>query len=142
LELDPHFREALNGLGWVYYKMGETEKALDIFLKVQKLIGSEFKGTSSLGYMYARMGKTEEAMECLNKLKIRETEEKDISLHMDFAVLYIGLNDLDKAFERLDIAYEEKLGSLIFIAHPHWKEISNDPRYIQLRKKMNLPSHT
>ena len=139
LELDPNFREALNGLGWVYYRMGDTEKALDIFLKVQKLIGSEFKGTSSLGYIYARMGKIEEAKECLNKLKIRETEEKDISLHMDFAVLYIGLNDLDKAFERLDIAYEEKLGSLIFIAHPNWKEIQNDPRYKKLIKRMRLP---
>ena len=140
LELDPHFREALNGLGWVYYKMGDTEKALDIFLKVQKLIGSEFKGTAFLGYIYARMGKIEEAKECLNKLKIRETEEKDISLHMDFAVLYIGLNDLDKAFERLDIAYEEKLGSLIFITNRHWKEIHNDPRYIDLLKRMGLPN--
>jgi len=54
----------------------------------------------------------------------------------------VGLNDLDKAFERLDIAYEEELGGLIFIGSRIWKEIHNDPRYIQLRKKMHLPPHT
>jgi tetratricopeptide (TPR) repeat protein len=139
LELDPNFREALNGLGWIYYKMGETEKALEIFLKVQKLIGSELKGTAFLGYIYARMGKTEKAVECLKKLKIREAEDKEVSLHLDFAIVYIGLNDFDKAFGWLEAAYEEKLGGLLFIGTRNWKEIHDDPRYIQLRKKMNLP---
>jgi len=29
---------------------------------------------------------------------------------------------------------------LIFIAHPHWKEIHNDSRYIDLLKRMGLPN--
>ena len=68
LELDPSYRPALEGKGWIYVKMGELKKALKVFKKFQALTGSELKGLATLGYVYAKMGETEKVKDCFRKL--------------------------------------------------------------------------
>jgi len=55
------------------------------------------------------------------------------------AVVYMGLGEMDEAFRRLDKAYEERDGSLIYITVPiAFDTLSPDPRYRQLLQKMGL----
>jgi TolB-like protein/Tfp pilus assembly protein PilF len=138
LELDPDFRTALYSLGWAYWQKGETQRALETFKEAQHQTGHALKGLTQLGYAYAKMGMKKEALDCLAKLKQRKKIEKNVSFHMDFAVLYSGLNEFDKVFYHLDRAYEEHFGGLIFITGRHWQEIKSDKRYHELLKKMGL----
>jgi hypothetical protein len=51
----------------------------------------------------------------------------------------MGLGEMDKAFELLEKAYEERDANLIYITVPSpFDALSPDPRYKQLLKKMGL----
>ena len=139
LELDSTFRSAIYGLGWVYYYLDELEKSLHQFKRAQTFVGDDSKSQTKLGFIYARLGMTEEVNDCLNRLDERNKIEKDVSLTMDYAIIYSGLKDYDKAFFYLEKAFEEKSGGLVFLRTRHWKEIHEDPRYTKILTKMNLP---
>lgn len=139
LELDSTYRSAIYGLGWVYYYLDEMEKSLNQFKKAQSLTGDDLKGQTSLGFIYARLDMQDEVKNCLSKLDQRAEVEKDVSLTMDYAIIYSGLKDYDKAFYYLEKAIEEKAGGLVFLRTRYWKEIHDDSRFIRILTKMNLP---
>lgn len=136
LEQDPKFRAALNGLGWVQIRKGNYEKALEIFTESQRQTKNVLKGTTPLGFIYGVLGEKEKAEDCLNKLFQRQKEEPETSLNMDIAVVYAGLKNLDKVFEYLNKAYEERSGGILFIRSPNWDLIHDDPRYHELVEKL------
>jgi len=136
LEQDPSFRAALNGLGWVEIRKGNYQKALEIFEESQRRAKNVLKGTTPLGFIYGLMGEKEKAEDCLNKLFLRQEQEPETSLNIDIAVVYAGIGDIDKVFEYLNKAYEERSGGILFIRNPNWDVIHNDPRYHDLVKKM------
>jgi len=96
--MDPTYRRGFEGRGMIYLAKAEYEKAVKDFEQYHKLIGNPLKGLSSLGHAYAAAGHTDKAIECLEKLKEREKVEPNTVLHMDYAFLYSGLKDFDKAF--------------------------------------------
>ncbi|MEE8114161.1 MAG: tetratricopeptide repeat protein, partial [Nitrososphaerales archaeon] len=139
LELDPSFRSALENKGWAHVGKGEIDKAIEIFEEVQRQTGHPLKGVAPLGYSYAKVGQMENAKECLKKLKERDRTEKDVSLSIDFAMLYTGLKDFDSAFYHLEKAVDERLGAAVFLRHrPHWDELRSDPRFKELVRKVGL----
>lgn len=139
LELDSSFRAAIHGLGWVYFHIDEPEKSIHQFIKAQGMIGDDSKGVTPLGFVYARLGNQEEVQKCFDKLEQRQKADSEVSLSIDYAIIYLGLRQYDKVFEHLNKAFEEKLGGLVFLRTRHWREIQNDPRYHELLVKMNLP---
>jgi len=81
--------------------------------------------------------------ECLEKIKLREQSEPDKVFHMDFAFIYAGLKDHDKAFYYLNKTYENRMGiaclGMIFcIRFPLLKELRSDERFKELAKKMKI----
>jgi len=136
-ELDPEFHESWSGRGWLYYKIGEIDKAIETFEKVVEFPGFRHKSLSGLGYLYAKKNLLEKAKECLKKLD--EMETPDLQMDVERAIIYTGLGDLDKVFELLDTAFDKRLGGLNFIKSKHWRDIHNDPRYVDLLKRMGLP---
>jgi tetratricopeptide (TPR) repeat protein len=136
LDLDPNFRAALHGLGWLEVQRGNYVKALEIFEDYKKKVDHSLKGVTPLGYVYGIMGETEKAKECLEKLQKRQILEPDSSLTMDFAIIYAGLKDYDKVFSYLEQAYEERSGGILFLRNPNWAEIQNDPRFKKLIVKL------
>lgn len=138
LSLNPNFRSASFGLGWSKWDIGLKEEALEIFKEGQFRTGHAFKGITPLGYAYGKLGETEKAKECLRLLEQRAEEEVDSSLEADFAIIYMGLGDYDKAFEYINKAFEQKSSVVLFIRAQHWREIHDDPRYKELMKKLNL----
>jgi TolB-like protein/Tfp pilus assembly protein PilF len=138
LELDPKFRTAIYHLGWALWQAGQKEKAIQTFKQAHDLVDHALKGITQLGYVYAQTGRIDKANECLEKLKRRQKVEKDVSLDLDFAVIYTGLEKYDMVFEHLERAFEERVGGLVFITNPHWKHLEKDQRFQKFLSKMGL----
>ena len=143
IEMEPNFRRAFESRGMTYLAMGEYEKAIKDLEHYHKLVGHPLKGLSSLGHAYAAAGYHDKAMECAEKIKLRQEKEPNVILHMDFAFLYSGMNELDLAFQYLNKTYEQRMGiaclGMIFcIRYPMLKELKSDQRFTQLLQKMGL----
>ncbi len=138
LEYDPTFRAAVEGKGWVFALTGEMDKAIETFKQLYQI--TALKGITGLGYVYAKTGNKKEAEKCLQKLKKSQEPDRDVRLNTNFAILYAGLNDIDKVFFYLEKAIEERIGDCLFLkVHPGWKFLRSDPRFISLIKKAGLP---
>ena len=135
LELDPVFRNALQNKGWVFAMQGNLEEAIDVFKKVYEQTPGNNKGLTGLGYAYAVTGNTNAALKILNQLENRAEVEKEVSLDMDFAILYLGLNDMDNTFYYLEKAYKKKKVSHFLYTHPLWEKVRKDPRYQKMINK-------
>lgn len=140
LEIDSTFLTAINGLGWAYYQSGNLDESLKLFKKSLEITGDESKSIATLGYIYAKLGKLDKANDYLEKIKIQEKKLTEVNYTIDYALVYLGLENYDKVFEYLNKAYEDKLGALIFIRSRLWKEIHDDERFKTLLSKMNLPA--
>jgi TolB-like protein/Tfp pilus assembly protein PilF len=136
-DIDPEYGDTWSGKGWLYYKMGEIEKAIETYEKVLKIPGFRHKSLSGLGYLYAKNNEIEKAEKFLTELE--EMETSDLPLDVEKAIIYTGFEDFDKTFELLDNACDKKLGGMNFIKSKHWRDVHNDPRYLSLLKRMNLP---
>ncbi|MGI9542934.1 MAG: adenylate/guanylate cyclase domain-containing protein [Cyclobacteriaceae bacterium] len=138
LELDPNFRSAWEGMGWIYALEEKYEKALDAFTRYQSMTGSRLKGITGLGYTLARSGRRGEAHECLKLLEERKQLDKDTILDLDFAMIYAGLKDWDKVYHHLKAAVEVKMGGLFLNIHPMWEEVRQKQRFRDLLSKHGL----
>ncbi len=143
IEMDPNFRRAFESKGMLYLVNGDHEKAVENLEKYHHLIGNPFKGLGSLGYTYGVAGLKDKALECLEKIKEREKNEPGLILHMDYAFLYSGLKEFDKAFEYLNKTYEERmgiacLGMIYCIRFPMLKDLKSDKRFTELTKRMGI----
>ncbi len=129
LDLDPKFRPAIETKGWVLYFSGETEKSIEVFEELHNLTGDPLKGVTGLGYVYARGGRIDQAMECLKKLDERSSRDKNISLNMDYIVVYAGLKDYENVFKYLKKALDEGTGKFFYMLHPALEEVRNHPEF-------------
>lgn len=139
LEMDHNFRPAIETNGWIYLEMGDKDKALKCFKRFQELTGHPLKGMVGLGYTYAVMGNVNKAQECLEKLAQREKLEPEILLHMDYAVIYTGLNDLDKVFFHLEEGLKQKAGIFFVKTATIFNELRNDTRFDKLMSEYGYP---
>lgn len=133
----PDMRPVINAKAWHCYRTGRQTEAVTYFEKYQSMTNDPLKGISGLGFAYARTFQIEKARACLEKLELREKQEKDVLLHLDFAWVYLGLKEYDKMFDRLELAFGEKLGGLMYLdVDPVWDEIRRFPRYQSLVDRM------
>ena len=141
--MDPNFRRAYEGRGMVHLVNGNWEKAIIDLEKYQRLIGVRYKGLTTLGHAYAIAGKKEKALECIELLNERQKQEPSSVLDIDYAFIYLGLKDYDKAFHHLNKSYDQRMGiaclGMIFcIRYPLLKEMRSDPRFRELTDKMGI----
>jgi tetratricopeptide (TPR) repeat protein len=116
--------------GWYDKAFVEGEKVLDLGMRADAVIGG-------LGAWYGVAGKKDKARDLLSELEARS--HKGYVSSFWIASIYIGLGEMDKAFEYLEKAYEERDGNLIYITVPTpFDALSPDPRYKKLLKKMGL----
>ncbi|MGB5847144.1 MAG: adenylate/guanylate cyclase domain-containing protein [Ignavibacteriaceae bacterium] len=136
-ELDSDFHDTSSGMAWIYFKKGESGKAIELFKELMDLKDIKSKAIAGLGYVYAKTGETSKALKCIQELE--DLHNPELPLDIEFAIINIGLGNLDKAFNFIDEAYEKRLPGLNFIKSRYWREIQDDLRYKELIKKMGLP---
>ena len=94
------------------------------------------KGT--LAFHYARADRKDEARKLLQDL-LEEAKERYVTPYW-IAMIYVGLDEKDKAFEWFEKAYEERSWFLIFIKmDPLMDSVRSDPRYISLIQRIGYP---
>jgi tetratricopeptide (TPR) repeat protein len=139
LDVNPNFRAAKNGLGYVLAEMGEFEKATNILKQVREEIGDELKGWTELGYVYAKSGRKQDAEECVRKLLLRQERDPDADLSIDLAVVYLGLGDFDNVFRYLNEAVDRRYGGVLFVkSNPGWDSLHSDPRFALLLQRIGM----
>jgi serine/threonine protein kinase/Tfp pilus assembly protein PilF len=137
VDFEPNYPLGHLGLVECYGRKGrydeaiaEGEKVLDLGMRADTVIGG-------LGAWYGTAGKKDKALELLSELEARSNEGYVSSFWM--AAIHMGLDEMDKAFEFIERAYEERDGNLIYISAPTpFDALSPDPRYKKLLNKMGL----
>ena len=90
---------------------------------------------SNLAYAYARSGRKDEALEILNELENRPSS--GFSNAAEIALVYVGLDDLDKAMIWLEKSYTERFNPSILM-RPCFDPLRSEPRFQKLLGRIGL----
>jgi len=135
--LEPSFAFAHYALGDACTQRGEFDRAIAELNKSIGLGGRSVNHVGVLGYAYGRSGNRERAQEHLRELTAR-AGEGHVS-PMWFALVHLGLSDLDGLFHWLNRAFEERDGSLILItAAVEFDPVREDPRFMAVLDRMGV----
>jgi len=167
VDLDPLDYSGLVSLGTTYWALGQLEEEERIYWKILELYPdwSLLSVKSFLASTLARQGKPEEALQHLDfdsknmwqrvisalvlhslgrheeELSIRQNIIDEYSQTWPFgiAMLYAWHGGLDKAFEWLDIAFEQKDSYMTHLVLNSWlAPLHDDPRWEKLLDKTGL----
>jgi TolB-like protein len=135
LSIDPNHRFATMNLGGAYRKIGDYEKWFEYWKKTtaarygDKTVASVDSVFQEQGYIAA----------VKMTIKIDEEAVKERQINIDETVVnYMEIKEYDKAMDWLEKGYEIHHPSMPSIGG-WWDQLKNNPRYIALLKKMNLP---
>ena len=77
-------------------------------------------------------------MEILKESEALYAKGESNAFHI--AGMYAGLGEKDRAFSWLEKAYEDRAAEQVRISwYPQFNSLRDDPRYKEIRKRMNLP---
>jgi serine/threonine-protein kinase len=137
IEIDPQFSVTYLFQAGALEAMGREKEAVDSLKKLVMLTG---KSPFALGYYggaLALAGQKDQALKILDDLE--QLSRKRFVSPLYIAMVYIGFDDKDKAFEYLEKAYEERESFMAFIhTWPQFQGLRSDPRYEALVKKMGF----
>jgi serine/threonine protein kinase/Tfp pilus assembly protein PilF len=137
LEMDPNFAYAHQILGMTYADLKRFDEAIDELKKARELSGDAVMMVASLGLAYGEAGKLEEAKNILEELEAK-SQRQYVSPYWT-AALYSVLGDVDKAFELMNKAVEERSEWILAIKSGlAFIPFHSDPRYQALLKKIGL----
>ncbi|MFN2501808.1 MAG: hypothetical protein ABR530_07340, partial [Pyrinomonadaceae bacterium] len=92
----------------------------------------------TLGYIYAITGKRDEAFAIIKEMEGKYAKRE--ALGQDFAAVYAGLGEKDKAFAWLEKDLQARSGALSYTSWgPPFEPLHGDPRFADLLQRMNLP---
>jgi tetratricopeptide (TPR) repeat protein len=141
LELDSNFFHAQACLGGAYRRKGMYEEAVTWFSPCAAAGDDEC--VRNLAVTYALSGKRTEAVKLLDRMK--ELYSKHPVEAYNLWVLNAALGNRDQAFAWLERSYEQREVTLLWIrlctVDPACKQLSSDPRFQDVVRRMNFPSH-
>ena len=139
LEIDPNMRIGIELKAWATGLKGDWEEALKLFEAVHRLTNHPLKGLMGVGYALAALGRREEAVKCIRKMEERQRIEPDVVLDGDLVGMNFALGDYDKVFYHLKRCIERRAAPInFFLEYPVFKELKNDPRFMELKKLQPL----
>lgn len=135
IEMDPRFAVAYYQLGQAFAQKHMHKEAIAEFQRAIGFSGGNKSFTSSLAYAYAVSGRTNDALNLLKDLN--ESSKNGFSNASEIALVYVGLNDKDKAFASLEKAYQERFNPSI-VRRPCFDPLRADPRFQGLLRRIGL----
>ncbi len=138
LELDPNFIVSHFFLAFLYAQNAMSDNAIAEVQKAMDLsAGNDSLILAQLGTIYSYAGRRDEAKKVLDELHQLSKQRYVSRFYM--ALIYMGLDQKDKAFECLEKAYKKRDHWLETLkVHPWLDGLRSDPRFTELLKKMGL----
>ena len=123
--------------GRIYVQKAFYEAAITEFERTIAVFGKSPELLTHLGYVYAVSGRRDAAQKVLDELK--ESSSREYVAPYYRAVMYVGLNEKERAFEWLEKAYQEHDLNLIPLAvDPTLDSLREDPRFKRLLQLTGL----
>lgn len=136
LEMEPTYMLAYLWMGRVYRAKGLLREAAAALEQGMKRLGRLPILLMLSGSVYGQLGMRDAALGILAELRQHAALRYVPAVYE--ATLLAGLGDMDEAFQRLNHAYEEGSGFLVFLRDKVWDPLRSDPRFTALLKKMGL----
>jgi serine/threonine-protein kinase len=137
IEMNPMAVESYRMFGSTLALQGESAEAERVFREALTLPGSGAYSTAMLGWLLGRLGRREEAEQLLRELE-RDRAQGYIS-PVAFAILHIGLGNLQEALDWAERAYDERRGWVVYVnVNPIFDPLRQEPRFAELVKRMRL----
>ncbi len=137
--LEPNPRHALVQLvlGPCYIHSGKIDEGIRSLETGARLMGRSAFSLGLLGWAYAVCGRTSEAWKLLDEMK--EFARKAHPQSYGFALIYLGLGEIDRCFDWLEKSICERDPQVFVIpVLPDFDPLRSHPRYPVLLQKMNL----
>jgi DNA-binding SARP family transcriptional activator len=136
LELDPNRYRVYLWIGLIYEQKRMYEDAIAAFLKA-KTDELNTEVLASLGSAYALAGKRAEALSVSNELNQRSAQHYVSPYNR--SLLFLSLGEMDKAFEWLERAYDERAEWMIYLSvDPRFDPLRADGRFINLLRRIGF----
>lgn len=136
IELDPNHWGGHEILGLAYAGKQQYAEAIAALEKAHSL-DSNPDIQCYLGYVYGVSGDSAKARRIIDELM--HPAPGSYVWASSVACVYAGLNDKDKAFEWLNKALLDDHSGAVINVDPPFQNLRGDPRYKDLRRRMNLP---
>ena len=134
-ELDPAWAFAHWLSGQNYARQGLYSEAIPHYEQAMGL--DDYYGIGMLGQAYAKSGRVDEAHSVLGRLD--ELAETRYVSPIQRAVVFAGLGDLDRFFEWMERAFEERASDMTLLrVYPWIEDVEQDPRYAKLLRRIGL----
>jgi eukaryotic-like serine/threonine-protein kinase len=137
LGMDPDFLGARLVLWWALLAKGSHDEAITDIRKEVERPGLRTMKKLMLGYACALAGRLEEAGGILWELQPKIEGENRLALLA--AMLFIAMDDKDRAFEQLERAFQIREPGLVFLRVAPWADpLRSDKRYQSLVERLGL----
>jgi tetratricopeptide (TPR) repeat protein len=137
LELDANDIELNVALGLNYEQLADFEASTKAFETARVLSGDAPVILGVLGGVYAKAGNKAKALELLNQLS--EIAKETYVAPIAWAMLYIGLDQKDEAFEWIAKGCETHDTLVCYLAiGPTFDPLRTDPRFNPMLEKIGL----
>ncbi len=139
LQVDPDYPLLTFFKGTVLGYQGRHPEAISLMEKsAVQLSPGGLWGPALLGYFYGRSGRSADAQAVLASLEqLRQTAHVQLSA---MAAVHLGLGDVDRTFDWLDLAFEQRDPHLSQLGiDPLWDSLKEDPRFRRMLRLIGLP---
>jgi len=139
VDLGPCGDVAHRRLGMAYAEKQMFDLAEVEFRKALAISEFDSETMSAMAYAYAMAGRKDDSRVVLDRMN-----ELSIEMYVSpysLARVYIGLDELDRAFECLERTYLERHGILTYLkVEPVFDRVRSDPRFESLLSRLNINS--
>jgi serine/threonine-protein kinase len=137
IAMEPSAEETHRTLGLMLTLQGDHEGAERVLRHAASLAGAVSYTHATLGYALGRAGRVAEVESIVAALE--EQQHTDYVSPVAFALIRLGLGDLDGAMEAAMHAYHERRGWLAYVrVNPVMDPLRGDPRFEALARKLGL----
>jgi tetratricopeptide (TPR) repeat protein len=142
LEMEPRFAMTRFLMAGSYLELRQFDAAIASLQQAIELTGrSSLEMVAFLGHTLGRAGHRDEATGILKEL-LEAAKQRYVS-PFDIATVYIGLNQVDHAFEWLEKAYQGRSSWMAGLGvDPRLDTIRDDPRFDSFLRRLNLAGRT
>jgi DNA-binding winged helix-turn-helix (wHTH) protein/TolB-like protein/tetratricopeptide (TPR) repeat protein len=137
LELDSNYRLANMFAARAYSEKGMFAEALAATAKARGFSAESSEPIAFGAYALARSGRLSEARAALDEL-LKLAGRQYIPSY-NIALVYNALGESAKALDYLEKSFSEKDVRMVFLkVEPKWNNLRNEPRFIDLMRRMNF----